>query len=191
MLRRPPGSLKIDGNGFAAEMIVANLSTPRIGIGALADGLGVGGFMGAERARSRASNRGEFPDGAPVRAPSRTSNRGRVPDAALVRAAMAAIVNDLDRDDWVRVGMALKSCCGDGVISDAEGLALFDDFSRRHDSYNARHTRLAWDSFPLAAAVGFGTLVWMARRGVAARPSARIHEAMKARQKQSQGGDAR
>jgi hypothetical protein len=168
---RPPGSLKIDDNGFAAEMIVANLSAPRIGIGALADALGVGGFMAAGRA------------------PLRTSNRGDPPDAALVRAAIAAIVNNLDREDWVRLGMALKSCCGDGALSDAEGFALFDAFSRRHDSYDSRHTRAAWEGFRPAGAVGFGTLVWMARRGGVARPSARIRAARKAKQKREAGRD--
>jgi len=144
---RPPGSLKVGGDGFAAEMIVANLLGPRIGIGALADALGVGGFMGAGRA------------------PSLTSNRGKLPDAALVRAAMAAIANDLDRGDWVVLGLALKTCCGaPPALADTAGLALFDDFSRRHNSYNERHTRAAWETFRPAGAAGFGTLVWMAQR---------------------------
>jgi hypothetical protein len=162
---RPPGSVKIDGNGFAAEMIVANLSAPRIAIGALADALGVDGFMGAARAPSLTNNRGALPDAALVRAPSRTSNRGALPDAALVRAAVAAIANDLDRFDWVRLGLALKKCCGGPpALAEAEGLALFDDFSRRHDTYNEQGTRATWESFRPTGDVGFGTLARMARR---------------------------
>ena len=145
---RPPGSLKLDGNGFPAELVMSNLDAPRIAIGTLATALGVPDFM-VDVPLSR-SDRG--PPGDP-------------PDGALVCAAMAAIANDLNRDEWVCLGLALKACCGPPpALSDAEGYVLFDEFSRRHASYDARHTRVCWRSFRPSGAVGFGTMVWLARR---------------------------
>jgi putative DNA primase/helicase len=61
-----------------------------------------------------------------------------------------------DRDDWIRVGMALKSHLGDA------GWPLFDDWSATSDSYQASAARSVWRSFR-GSGVNIGSLVHMAR----------------------------
>lgn len=155
---RPPGSIKQDGNGYAATMLHAQLDAPRIDIDNLAQALGLP-VAWREEANIRRS--GHAAGAAQGRSPN-----GDAPPADDVRAAMRLIVNDLDRPDWLRVGMALMACCGSPpAISDAEGLALFDEFSRLHPSYNGRDTARAWRGFRPTRS-GFGTLVHFARRAV-------------------------
>ena len=139
---RPPGSLKLDGNGHPADYILKNLDASRIGIGALADALGVPDFMARAAPARAAADRG-----------------GRLPEIATVRSVVSAITNDLDRAEWVRSGLALKAC----VADDAEGFALFDEFSRRHETYDPRATETAWRGFR-PGRIGFGTLVHLLRR---------------------------
>ena len=60
--------------------------------------------------------------------------------------ALAAIPNDSafdDRDDWLRIGMAINAETGGA----AEGLDLFDDWSAQHDAYDSTKTEEAWRSF--------------------------------------------
>ena len=82
-----------------------------------------------------------------------------MPEIATVRSVVSAITNDLDRAEWVRSGLALKAC----VADDAEGFALFDEFSRRHETYDPRATETAWRGFR-PGRIGFGTLVHLLRR---------------------------
>ena len=120
--------------------------------------------MGAARAPSRTSNRGELPRRAGASA-SRTAIVA-VPDAALVRAAMAAIVNDLDRDEWVRLGLALKTCCGDAACAGRRRrLTSCSMISRGGTTPTTRGTQARrWQSFRPAGAVGVRHAGLMARR---------------------------
>ena len=46
-----------------------------------------------------------------------------------------------DREDWIKVGMALKSEFGD------DGFPLYDDWSRSSIKYNSKSCIMAWRSF--------------------------------------------
>ncbi len=59
-----------------------------------------------------------------------------------LRAALFAISPDLDREAWLRVGMALHA-----ELPGDDGAALFDEWSRGGQTYNPRDVRDAWRSF--------------------------------------------
>lgn len=75
-----------------------------------------------------------------------------------------AIPNFFGRDDWVRIGIATKACCGPPpALGDERGLDAFIAFSRDHPSFNELHTRRFWATAQPNGSVGFGTLVHFAR----------------------------
>lgn len=61
-----------------------------------------------------------------------------------------------DRDDWLKIGMALKRHLGDA------GWTLFDAWSQTADNYQASAVRSVWRSFR-GSGVGIGTLVYLAK----------------------------
>ena len=69
--------------------------------------------------------------------------------------SMLLAIPAYDREDWVRVGMALKSYLGDN------GFAMFDNWSQTADNYKASAARSVWRSFR-GSGVGIGSLVQMA-----------------------------
>lgn len=78
----------------------------------------------------------------------------------LLRQALAFIPADLPRDEWVRVGMAIKS-----EYPDATGLDLFDTWSASvADGYDKRAVASTWRSFKAAGGVGVATLLHQAKR---------------------------
>lgn len=83
-------------------------------------------------------------------------DRAITPD--LVRSALACIPADLDRETWVRVGMAVKA-----ELADAEGFKLWDEWSRQGDAYSESDTRDAWKSFKRGGRVTIGTLFGIAK----------------------------
>lgn len=85
-------------------------------------------------------------------------------DRDALQDAMRALPNDGRFDSWEawnRVGMALWSAT-DGS---GEGFALFDQWSQRHHSYDARKTRDRWDAITGSPPrdLHVGTIFWMAR----------------------------
>lgn len=76
----------------------------------------------------------------------------------LIRAALAHIPASLARDEWARVGMAIKS-----EFSDATGLELFEAWSATADNHDARATRSTWRSVKAGGGVGIGTLLHLAK----------------------------
>lgn len=82
-----------------------------------------------------------------VRQPRADSNTPRLAvtlgplEVAELRSALASLPSD-DRDDWVHVGMALHHT-GD----DANGFALWDEWSQTSHKYNAKDARRVWRSF--------------------------------------------
>ena len=85
-------------------------------------------------------------------------------DRDALQDAMRALPNDGRFDSWEawnRVGMALWSAT-DGS---AEGFALFDQWSQRHSTYDARKTRDRWDAITGSPPrdLHVGTIFWMAR----------------------------
>lgn len=73
-----------------------------------------------------------------------------------------------DYQDWIRVGMALKSEFGD------EGLWLWDKWSQSSDKYNAAEVPKKWNSFH-DGRIGLGTIIYLAKeqgfRGQTSLPS--------------------
>ncbi len=76
----------------------------------------------------------------------------------LARAALAHIPADLARDEWARIGMAIKS-----EFPDEAGFALFDEWSATAPGYNAQDTRSTWRSIRAAGGVTIGTLLHEAK----------------------------
>lgn len=76
---------------------------------------------------------------------------------AEIENALYAISPDLPREDWVQVGMAIKSELGDS------GFPLWDSWSQgAPDSYKEKDARDTWKSFK-GGGVGIGTMFKMAQ----------------------------
>ena len=58
-----------------------------------------------------------------------------------ISAALQYISPDMDRDSWVRIGMAIQSELGDA------GFDLFDTWSSSGETYQPAEMRSAWKSF--------------------------------------------
>jgi putative DNA primase/helicase len=76
----------------------------------------------------------------------------------LIRSALLYVSADLPRDEWARVGMAIKSEFADGT-----GLDLFTEWSETADGYDLKATRTTWQSIKAGGGVGIGTLLHLAK----------------------------
>ncbi len=101
-------------------------------------------------------------------APAFTRNRGANQNAtqhysntnpAEISAALQYISPDLDRHDWIVVGMAIQSELGDG------GFDLFDSWSAGGQTYEPRAAKSAWRSFQPGGGITVASLFKMAREG--------------------------
>jgi len=90
--------------------------------------------------------------------------------------ALAFIDPDLPREDWVRVGMALKSEFGDA------GLDLFDAWSANGTTYDKANLKTTWRGLRATGGVTIGTLLAMAREGGWQREATVSKEELAARQ---------
>jgi putative DNA primase/helicase len=77
----------------------------------------------------------------------------------LIRAALGYLLPDVPRDAWARVGMAIKS-----EYPDETGLALFDEWSARGQSYEAKAVRSTWKSLKASGGVTVATLLHEAQQ---------------------------
>ncbi len=77
----------------------------------------------------------------------------------LIRAALAHVPANLPRDEWARVGMAIKS-----EFPDDTGRTLFEDWSATADSHDASATRSTWRSIKAGGGVTVGTLLHIAKQ---------------------------
>lgn len=75
-----------------------------------------------------------------------------------IAAALSRIPPNLPRDEWTRLGMAIKA-----EFSDEIGFDLFDTWSSAAPNYDARACRDAWKSFKPSGPVGIGTLLHVAK----------------------------
>lgn len=80
------------------------------------------------------------------------------PTPELIRAALAHIPASLPREEWARVGMAIKS-----EFPDATGQELFEMWSATAEGHDARATRSTWRSIKAGGGVGIGTLLHLAK----------------------------
>ena len=85
----------------------------------------------------------------------------------LIRAALQFIPANLSRDEWARVGMAIKSEFADGT-----GLDLFTEWSASADGYDLKATRSTWQSIKAGGGVGIGTLLHLAKENGFTLPKA-------------------
>lgn len=76
----------------------------------------------------------------------------------LIHAALAHIPASLPRDEWARLGMAIKS-----EFPDATGQELFEAWSATADGHDPRATRSTWRSIKAGGGVGIGTLLHLAK----------------------------
>lgn len=85
----------------------------------------------------------------------------RPPPSLAELAAMLEVIpnEDLSWDEWNRIGMAIFS-----VAAGAEGLELFDTFSRKSGKYNERTTKMKWRLYKTSppTQIGVGTLFYLA-----------------------------
>ncbi len=87
----------------------------------------------------------------------RQGNSRRTVTPELVRAALASISPDLDRETWIRIGMAVKAELG------AAGFELWDQWSQQGADYSAADARDAWKSIKAGGKVTVGTLFGIAK----------------------------
>jgi putative DNA primase/helicase len=77
----------------------------------------------------------------------------------LIRAALTHLSANLPRDDWARIGMAIKS-----EYPDDTGFALFDQWSSTADGYSATSAKGTWKSIKPGGGVTIATLLHEAQQ---------------------------
>jgi putative DNA primase/helicase len=77
----------------------------------------------------------------------------------LIRAALTHLSANLPREDWTRIGMAIKS-----EYTDETGFALFDQWSSTADSYSAASAKATWKSIKPGGGVTIATLLHEAQQ---------------------------
>lgn len=72
----------------------------------------------------------------------------------LIRAALGYLSPNVPRDEWARVGMAIKS-----EYPDDTGLGLFDEWSKGGESYSAKAVQSTWKSLKATGGITVATLL--------------------------------
>jgi putative DNA primase/helicase len=85
----------------------------------------------------------------------------------LIRSALQFVPANLPRDEWARVGMAIKS-----EFPDSTGCDLFTEWSATADGYDLKATRSTWQSIKAGGGVGIGTLLHLAKENGYTLPKA-------------------
>ena len=85
------------------------------------------------------------------------SVKAEIPSSQINRMLTIIDPDSLSYEDWVKVGMALKSACGE------DGLDLWDEWSSGGSRRKAGECGFRWKSFDEDGPVGFGTLLFMAK----------------------------
>ena len=80
-----------------------------------------------------------------------------LPSFADVEDMLTVIPSD-ERDIWIRVGMALRRSYGDDAFD------LWNNWSSKAPSYNARSMRTHWRSFRGSGGVTIGSLIYLAKQ---------------------------
>jgi putative DNA primase/helicase len=85
--------------------------------------------------------------------------KNRIITPELIRAALQHIPANLPRDEWARIGMAIKS-----EFTDSTGFDLFDTWSASAaDAYNAKAAKSTWRSIKPDGGVTVATLLKLAQ----------------------------
>jgi hypothetical protein len=78
-------------------------------------------------------------------------------DIELVRSALATFTSDdVDRNTWVGIGMALKGEFGE------DGKAIWTEWMARSANDNATETEKIWKGLPIPDSIGIGSIFWYA-----------------------------
>lgn len=85
------------------------------------------------------------------------SDKREVPTHQINRMLSVIDPDNLSYEDWYKVGMALKSTCGE------DGLELWDEWSRSGSRRKNGECTSRWKTFDEDGRVGFGTLLFLAR----------------------------
>ncbi|MFZ4478665.1 MAG: PriCT-2 domain-containing protein, partial [Rhodoferax sp.] len=85
----------------------------------------------------------------------------------LIRSALQYVSANLPRDEWARVGMAIKS-----EYPDDAGRDLFTEWSATAASYDAKATGATWRSLKQSGGVSIGTLLHLAKENGFTLPKA-------------------
>lgn len=85
----------------------------------------------------------------------------------LIRQALQHIPANLPRDEWARVGMAIKS-----EYPDETGRDLFTDWSASADGFNQKDAQDTWRNIKAGGGVGIGTLLYLAKENGFTMPKA-------------------
>lgn len=98
------------------------------------------------------------------------SNPARTAALTAIESALSHTPNeDLDYDDWIRVGYALKGAVGS---HDGDGCAMFHEWSSKSAKYDPEHAQKAWDAIGEVKSIGAGTLFHLAEQAGWSRPIA-------------------
>lgn len=116
--------------------------------------------------------------GVPWRPPARGDGRGNemvedsdveetIPPEQMVRLLGAINPNEIEYEEWIRIGMAIKS-----QYPDDDGLAMWDEWSSHGDRYEERECIKRWDAFDDLGATRMATLFFYANeRGYIPEPT--------------------
>ena len=77
----------------------------------------------------------------------------------LIRNALSHIPANLSRDEWARIGMAIKSEYPDDI-----GRDLFMDWSSSVEGFDQKAAQSTWQSVKAGGGVGVGTLLHQAKQ---------------------------
>jgi hypothetical protein len=80
-----------------------------------------------------------------------------VPIDQISRMLNSISPDDVSYEDWVKIGMALKTVCGE------DGLEVWDEWSKDGVRRREGECRIRWKTFDEDGDVGFGTLSFLAR----------------------------
>ncbi|MDO8263716.1 MAG: DUF927 domain-containing protein [Gallionella sp.] len=86
---------------------------------------------------------------------------------ALIRSALQYVSANLPRDEWARVGMAIKS-----EYPDDTGRELFTEWSATASAFDAKATQSTWRSIKAGGGVSIGTLLHLAKENGFTLPKA-------------------
>jgi len=82
----------------------------------------------------------------------------RPPSLATIQEAISFVSPDCEREQWAKIGMALKS------ELNGEGLTLFDEWSQQGISYNKQDVTDTWKSIQGSGGVKIATLFYLAKQ---------------------------
>jgi putative DNA primase/helicase len=108
------------------------------------------------------------------------------PTPELARAALAHVPANLPRDDWARIGAAIKN-----EFPDSAGFDLFDTWSQSSEGYDAKATAQTWKSLKASGKTTIGTLFFEAKaRGFDLAAWHKEHDEKKPKQNPEQQREA-